>query len=97
MACYRKQTAKFKSKEEFLEWYKKQPKKCCYCGVKEEYLKKYFNNQNYKKYIIFNRIYEYIIIKGFWKYILYINEIYKDFIFIKKKKILKKIKIQYKL
>ena len=41
-----KQTAKFKSKEEFLEWYKKQPKKCCYCGVKEEYLKKYFNQEN---------------------------------------------------
>ena len=41
-----KQTAKFESKEEFLEWYKKQPKKCCYCGVKEEYLKKYFNQEN---------------------------------------------------
>ena len=41
-----KKTAKFETKEEFLEWYKKQPKKCCYCGVKEEYLKKYFNQEN---------------------------------------------------
>ena len=41
-----KQTAKFKSKEEFLEWYKKQPKKCCYCGIEEKYLKKYFNQEN---------------------------------------------------
>lgn len=41
-----KKTAKFETKEKFLEWYKKQPKKCCYCGVKEEYLKKYFNQEN---------------------------------------------------
>ena len=41
-----KQTAKFKTKEKFLEWYNKEEKKCCYCGVKEEYLKKYFNQEN---------------------------------------------------
>lgn len=43
-------SAQFKSKEEFLIWYKEQPKKCCYCGVEEEDLLKYFNNENTQYY-----------------------------------------------
>lgn len=37
---------KFNGLEKFYEWYKNEPKECCYCGVKEEYLKKYFNEDN---------------------------------------------------
>ncbi len=40
------QTAKFETKEKFLEWYNKQEKKCCYCGVQEEDLTRYFNQEN---------------------------------------------------
>lgn len=39
-------TAKFKTKEKFLDWYEKQEKECCYCGVKEKDLKIYFNQDN---------------------------------------------------
>lgn len=31
---------------DFNEWYKNKEKKCCYCGVKEDDLTKYFNSNN---------------------------------------------------
>ena len=43
--------AGFGSKYKFLLWYKKEQKECCYCGVKEEYLKMYFNKNN-KQYFV---------------------------------------------
>lgn len=48
-----KESAKFGTKEEFLKWYTKEPKKCCYCGIKEEYLTLYFNANNSQ--YIFNK------------------------------------------
>ena len=36
----------FGGKDEFLNWYNNQEKKCCYCGVKEADLKKYFHSKN---------------------------------------------------
>ena len=30
----------------FVDWYWKQEQKCCYCGVKSEHLKYYFNEDN---------------------------------------------------
>jgi len=36
----------FGSRKLFLEWYLKIEKKCCYCGIKEEELNKYFNKNN---------------------------------------------------
>lgn len=45
-----KESAQFESKEEFLKWYIKEPKECCYCGIKEEYLILYFNKNNNPQY-----------------------------------------------
>lgn len=45
-----KESAQFESKEEFLKWYIKEPKECCYCGIKEEYLTLYFNKNNNPQY-----------------------------------------------
>lgn len=39
-------SGKFKTKEFFLDWYNKEKKICCYCGVKETDLVKYFNQEN---------------------------------------------------
>jgi len=36
----------FGSRESFLQWYLSAEKKCCYCGIKEEDLNRYFNEQN---------------------------------------------------
>ena len=41
---------RFESKEDFLDWYKHQQKECCYCGIKEKYLKLYFNKNNNPQY-----------------------------------------------
>ena len=37
--------------KDFREWYRGKEKKCCYCGIKEEELKKYFNEKNSQYYI----------------------------------------------
>ena len=36
----------FGGRDEFLNWYNSQEKKCCYCGVKEADLKEYFKSEN---------------------------------------------------
>ena len=36
----------FGGRDEFLNWYNSQNKKCCYCGVEEADLKKYFHGKN---------------------------------------------------
>ena len=36
----------FGGRDEFLNWYNNQEKKCCYCGVEEADLKKYFHSKN---------------------------------------------------
>lgn len=43
---------KFITKNNFINWYKEyKPKRCCYCGIEEEDLKMYFNEQN-KQYFV---------------------------------------------
>ncbi len=41
---------KFDSFSEFLDWYEEKPIKCCYCGVEEEYLEKYFSENTFQYY-----------------------------------------------
>ena len=36
----------FGERDEFLNWYNSQEKKCCYCGVEEADLKEYFKSEN---------------------------------------------------
>ena len=36
----------FESFKNFLEWYLRTTPQCCYCGVKQDDLKKYFNDKN---------------------------------------------------
>ena len=36
----------FGGRDEFLNWYNTQDKKCCYCGVEEADLKEYFKSEN---------------------------------------------------
>ena len=45
LATYERQIG-FKKREIFLKWYLTSEKQCCYCGVKEEDLNKYFNKDN---------------------------------------------------
>ncbi|GGD50046.1 hypothetical protein GCM10012288_25090 [Malaciobacter pacificus] len=37
---------KFETKEKFINWYNKEKRICCYCGVEEKDLKEYFNKDN---------------------------------------------------
>ena len=37
------------SREKFIEWYKKQDKKCCYCGSTEKELKIFYDSDKSKR------------------------------------------------
>lgn len=49
--CTHEREEGFGSKYEFYKWYVNEPKKCCYCGVDENSLREYFeNNQDSKRF-----------------------------------------------
>lgn len=45
----KKRSGGFKTKLRFYKWYLKQPKICCYCGITEDLLIEYFENNNNSK------------------------------------------------
>ena len=44
--CTKEREDGFGGCDQFANWYKKIPKKCCYCGVEEKDLTEYFNEDN---------------------------------------------------